>query len=134
MRNLIRKPLPWLVVSECAIVGALAVVAWHMIASPAAPQLSGFQPVAPTAQAREPVTSGTRAAHIKAKAPIKTLLPGLNLDTNFWRLRLAALNRGESSFEQLEWRIVRSAMDSIRHYVKSVIVPAIVRAERVGTG
>jgi len=36
MRNLLRKPLPWMVVSECAIVAALAMVAWHMVASPAA--------------------------------------------------------------------------------------------------
>lgn len=132
MRNLLRKPLPWMVVSECAIVAALAMVAWHMVASPPAPQVSGVQVASPTAQAREPVIPGPETVFGKAKAPVDSLLPGLNLDSSFWRLRLAELNRGENSFEQLEWRIVHAAMDAARHYVKSIVLPALARAERTG--
>jgi hypothetical protein len=134
MRNLLRKPLPWMVVCECAIVVALAMLAWHLVASPPAPQVSGLQAApSPTAQAREPVTPGPRIVAGKARTPDHELLPGLNMDSSFWKQRLAELNRGESSFEQLEWRIVHSAIDAARRYVRSVVVPAIVRAEHPGS-
>jgi hypothetical protein len=131
MRNLLRKPLPWMVVSECAIVAALAMVAWHMVASPPASPASDAQIAVPTTQAREPVTQGPTVVS-EAPPPIQPLLPGLNLDAGFWKLRLADLNRGERSFEQLEWRIVHSAMEAARHYVKSVVLPALALAERSG--
>lgn len=131
MRNLLRKPLPWLVVTECAIVAALALVAWHMVASPPAPPASAAQIAVPTAQAREPVTRGP-AVVPEAAPPVQPALPGLNLDPGFWKLRLAELNRGERSFEQLEWRIVHSAMEAARHYVRSVVLPALAQAERSG--
>jgi hypothetical protein len=57
-------------------------------------------------------------------------LPGLNLDTAFWRQRLIALNRDEAQFEQLQWKIVHSAMDVVRRYLDAVVLPAIVRVER----
>jgi hypothetical protein len=57
-------------------------------------------------------------------------MPGLNIDPGFWKLRLAELNGGERTFEQLEWRIVHSAMDAARRYVKSVVLPALAQAER----
>ena len=132
MRNLLSKPLPWMVVAECAIVAALAMVAWHLVASPPASQISGAQAASPTAHASEPQAAGPKVVAGKVKTPVDPLLPGLNIDASFWRLRLAELNRGESSFEQLEWRIVHAAMDAARHYVKSVVVPAVVRAERAG--
>ena len=37
MRNLLRKPLPWMVLAECAVVAALLLVAWHLIANPPVP-------------------------------------------------------------------------------------------------
>jgi len=120
-----------MVVSECAIVAALAMVAWHMVASSPEPRVSGVQVASPTAQARQPVVPGPEAVLGKAKVAVNPLLPGLNIDSSFWRLRLAELNRGENSFEQLEWRIVHSAMDAARHYVKSVVLPALARAERM---
>ena len=131
MRNLLRKPLPWMVVSECVIVAALALVAWHVVASPPAPQIPGARVAAPTAQARQPVVPAPKTAAGKVKAP-EPLLPGLNMNSSFWKLRLAELNGSESSFEQLEWRIVHSAMEAARRYVRSVVLPAIVRAERGG--
>jgi len=129
MRNLLRKPLPWMVVSECAIVAALAMVAWHMVASPPASSVSDAKIAVPTAQAREPVTHGPTVVR-EAPPPVQPLLPGLNLTPGFWKLRLAELNRGERLFEQLEWRIVHSAMEAARHYVKSVVLPALAQAER----
>ena len=131
MRNLLRKPLPWMVVSECVIVGALAMVAGHMVASPPSPHVSDAQIAVPTAQAREPVTHGPAVVR-EAPLPVQPLMPGLNIDPGFWKLRLGELNRGERSFEQLEWRIVHAAMDAARHYVKSVVLPALAQAERPG--
>lgn len=131
MRNLLRKPLPWMVVSECVIVGALAMVAWHMVASPPSPHALDVQIAAPTSQEREPVTHGPTAIR-EAPPPVQSLMPGLNIDPGFWKLRLAELNRGERTFEQLEWRIVHVAMDAARHYVKSVVLPALAQAERTG--
>ena len=64
------------------------------------------------------------------RKPAPTPVPGLNLDTNFWRLRLAELNHGEASFEALEWKLVHSAMDAAHRYVESVVLPSIARAER----
>jgi hypothetical protein len=120
-----------MVVSECVIVAALAMVAWHMVASPPGPPASGAQIAVPTAQAREPVNHGPIVVR-SAPPPINALLPGLNLDSGFWKVRLAELNRGERSFEQLEWRIVHAAMEAARHYVKSVVLPALAQAERSG--
>ena len=120
-----------MVVAECAIVAALALVAWHMVASPPAPPTSDALVAVPTTQAREPVTHGPTVVR-EAPPPVQPLLPGLNLDQGFWKLRLAELNRGERSFEQLEWRIVHSAMEAARHYVKSVVLPSLAQAERSG--
>lgn len=129
MRNLLRRPLPWMILSECAIVGVLAMVAWHMVASPPVQQIQRAGVAAPTAPAREPVVSAPKTVAGEATAP-KPLLPGLNMDSSFWKRWLAELNRSESSFEQVEWRIVHAAMDAARRYVKAVVLPAIVRAER----
>jgi hypothetical protein len=126
MHNLPRKPLFWMVLAECAIVAALVIVAWHLIAS-----------VPPQALLGSPSVSATPAAggatplpvDITVPAPAKALLPGLNIDANFWRSRLAQLNGGEKAFEQLEWKLVHSVMDAAKRYVESVVIPSIARAE-----
>jgi hypothetical protein len=132
MRNPLRKPLPWMVLSECAIVAALAMVAWQMVASPPVPQISGAPSVSPAVRVGEATGSAPDAVAGQSRAPVHPLLPGLNIDPSFWRLRLADLNRGESAFEQLEWKLVHSAMDAARRYVKSVVLPSLSRAERAG--
>ena len=132
MRNLLRKPLPWIVICECAIVAALAMVAWHMVSSPPASPVAGVQAAAPTTQAGRPASPAFRTPASRAIAPVPPLLPGLNVDSSFWKVRLAELNWGENSFEQLEWKIVHAAMDAARRYVKSVVMPAVARAEGAG--
>ncbi len=132
MPNLLRKPLPWMVLSECAIVAALAMVAWHMVASPPTAQISGVQSASPPARVGEATRPASEAVAGQSKAPVRPLLPGLNIDPSFWRLRLADLNRSESAFEQLEWRIVHSGMDVARRYVTSVVMPSLSRAARAG--
>jgi len=117
-----------MVLAECAIVVALVMVAWHLVAAPPGQEV----PAAPAAPA--PLQAGDAArpisADVTARSPARSLLPGLNLDASFWRLRLAALNSGEAAFEALEWRLVHSAMNAAQRYVESVVLPSLARAER----
>jgi hypothetical protein len=130
MRNLIRQPLTWMVIAECIVVTLLMVLVWNLVASAA--QHTGVAPVqamdvpaqsqsSPPADLPEPVRPAGRVQ-----------LPGLNFDPSFWRARLSQLNREQVGLEQLEWRIVHGAMDAARRYVETVVLPSIVRAERVG--
>lgn len=131
MRKLIRSPLTWMVAAEVAVVGALAVVAWNVVVSAARPAVasSALAPADATADPSAPLPevpiNGPRGF-----GP----LPGLNLDSGFWRERLTQLNRDQVDLEQLEWRVVHSALDAATHYVESVVLPAIQRAEQEGGG
>src|ERR1700682_3620545 len=105
MRNLVRKPLTWMILAECAVVATLVMVAWHLVTTPAVPQVPkppGVAPSVPAGQAVGPVAADPL---VQPKPPGRALLPGLNVDANFWRLRLAELNRDQTAFEQLEWRV-----------------------------
>jgi hypothetical protein len=127
MRNIQRKPLFWMVLAECAIVAALVIVTWHLIAS--VPTQALLRP--PTASPTQAADSTTPLpADITVPPPSKAQLPGLNIDANFWRSRLAQLNGGEKAFEQLEWKLVHSVMDAAKRYVESVVIPSIATAER----
>ena len=130
MRNLIRTPLTWLVLAEFLVVGALIAVAWNVAggaarAAQGAPSLSvplssddGASPLPDIPQTGTPGLRGP--------------LPGLNLDTVFWRLRLQQLNRDQVILEELEWRIVHGAMEALHRYLETVVMPSIQAAERSG--
>jgi len=129
MRNLLRQPLTWMVIAECIVVALLIVVVWNVVAS-AAIQHSGVGPVqsgdASSIASPSPLPDLTSAeGHA---SPVQ--LPGLNLDARFWQVRLNQLNRDQVFFEQLEWRVVRSAMDAAQGYLETVVLPSITRAER----
>ncbi|HET9410729.1 MAG TPA: hypothetical protein VFO75_02485 [Candidatus Dormibacteraeota bacterium] len=129
MRRLFVKPLTWMVLAEVVVLAALVGVAWHMVAgvarSPVAPLMLPSS-TAPPDDTSAPNVSPDLINPPDASTP---LLPGLNVDPAFWRVRLAALNGAEAQLEALEWRIVHSAMDTVRRYVDSVVVPAVERAE-----
>ena len=130
MRNLIRQPLTWMVIAECVVVAFLLVLVWNLVASAAAHGgASQIQAAVPPAQdAISPQPDLPEVSRPAARGQ----LPGLNFDPGFWRGRLAQLNREQVGLEQLEWRIVHGAMDAAQRYVETVVLPAIVRAERVG--
>ena len=132
MRNLLRKPLPWIVICECAIVAALAMVAWHMVASRPASPVSGVLAAGPAAALGRPTGPAHQTTAGKDAAPVDASLPSVNLAPGLWRQSLGDLNLGETSFEQLEWRIVHAGMDAARRYLKSVVMPALARAEDSG--
>ncbi|TMC52726.1 MAG: hypothetical protein E6J20_11115 [Chloroflexi bacterium] len=130
MRNLLRSPLAWLVVAEVVIVGTLGIVIWNVVQNATRPVLAS-----PTLQAPDVV--GDASPSLPAIAAINNSSqrgprPGLNLDSAFWRQRLAQLNSDQVFLEQLEWRIVHNAMDAANRYVETVVLPAVRRAEGAG--
>jgi len=129
MRNLLRKPLTWIVIAECVVLGVLLVVVWNAVAA----SVTRHAISAPLAIAEAPTNTSTRAlpdvAKVTKPAP-RPQLPGLNLDTGFWRNHLSQLNREQVILEQIEWRIVHNSMDVVHRYLETVVLPSIARAER----
>jgi hypothetical protein len=132
MRNLFKNPLTWMILGESAVVAVLILVAWHWIAAAQGlPSTSLTLAVPRPAPAQDPGTQASPAVP-KPTTSVVRQLPGLNVDTGFWRSRLLDLNRDEAAFEVLEWRIVHSAMDTIQRYTESVVIPSVEGAERGG--
>ena len=131
MRNLIRQPLTWMVIAECIVVTLLIVVVWNVVASAAASTQRTAAPL--TVGVATPGASPTAPLPdvVQATKPAKPVqLPGLNLNSGFWRVRLGQLNSDQVVFEQLEWRLVHSAMGAAQAYLETVVLPSITRAER----
>ena len=120
-----------MVAAEVVVVAALAGVAWHEVSAAG----QGSAPLILPATSTPEDTSAPDVPSDALSPPVPStipLLPGLNVDPAFWRVRLAGLNEAEAQFEALEWRIIHSAMDTIRRYVDTVVVPAVERAEKGG--
>lgn len=129
MRNLLRKPLTWIVIGECVVVGVLLVVVWNAVAASVTRHAVGAQvqiAEAPTKTSSSPLPDVVPVT----KPAAQPLLPGLNLDAGFWRNRLSQLNREQVILEQIEWRIVHNSMNVVRRYLETVVLPSINRAER----
>jgi hypothetical protein len=129
MRNLLRKPLTWVVIAECVVLGVLLVVVWNAVAA----SVMRHAISAPLAIAEAPTK--TFSSPLPDVVPVtkhasRPLLPGLNLDTAFWRNHLSQLNREQVILEQIEWRIVHNAMNVMRRYLETVVLPSITQAER----
>ncbi len=133
MRHLIRKPITWMVATEIVIVAALVVASWYFLAGvrPGSdlPALL-LPPSTPQADTAASIPPDALAPPHPSAMP---LLPGLNVDPAFWRKRLEALNGAQAQFVELEWRVVHSAMDSMRRYIETVVLPSIKRAESSGS-
>jgi hypothetical protein len=130
MRRLVRAPLTWMIVAECAVVGALLLVAWHVMAGAAAPGPAA--PLVFPAVEASPAETALPAAFVPAGANTHGPPPGLNVGIAFWRLRLAGLNRDQAEFEATEWRITHAVMEAARDYLETVVLPAVRRAEGGG--
>jgi hypothetical protein len=120
-----------MVIAECVVVTVLIVFVWNVVAAAAAATHTAPPPLlqgaaAPTASSPAPLPDALQAT----KAARSVQLPGLNLSTGFWRVRLGQLNSEQVVFEQLEWRLVHSAMDAMQGYLQTVVLPSITRAER----
>ena len=127
MRKFIRSPLTWMVSAELLVVTLLVVFAWTVVANASRPVV-----VSPSIQM--PGSSADDSSALPdfpgvSPAP-RGPLPGLNMSSSFWRARLAQLNREQVILAQLEWRLVHGAMEAMKRYVETVVLPAVRRAER----
>jgi hypothetical protein len=118
-----------MVIAECIVVAMLIVVVWNVVAAAAA-QHPAAAPVQASDSAPAPSDSPLPDVNLGTGPPVQIQLPGLNVDAAFWRVRLGELNRDQVFFEQLEWRIVRNAMDAAQGYLETVVLPSITRAEQ----
>ena len=126
----IRNPLTLMVVVELVVVSLLIVAAWNVIGAAAKPALASpaLQWPGSSAEPSRPAPPDISGKKSEQRGP----LPGLNLDSSFWQQRLRQLNRDQAYFEQLEWRIVHAAMDTIKRYLETVVLPSIRHAEHAG--
>ncbi len=125
----LRSPLALMIGAEVVVVGALGFTAWDVLASskPSSPP-----PPIVTAPAPPAGPSALPVLPAPATSLSPQLLPGLNVDSGFWRLRLAQLNRDQVWLERLEWQLVSAAEGAVERYLESVVLPSITRAERAG--
>ena len=130
MRNFLRSPLAWLVAADVIVVGTLGIVIWNVVENAGRPVLASPEVQAPdvVGDAGSPLPAVAEIHPSSQRGP----RPGLNLDSAFWRQRLAQLNSDQVLLEQLEWRIVHNAMDAANRYVETVVLPAVRRAEGGG--
>ena len=130
MRRLIRAPLLWMVLAEIAVVGALILLAWHAIAGASGSGAPGplafpFRPAAASPADTALPAVGVPVVDASTRGPA----PGLNVGIDFWRARLASLNRAQAAFEALEWRLTHAVMDAARDYLDTVVLPSVKRSE-----
>lgn len=132
MRKLIRSPLTWMVAAELAVVSALVVLAWHVVASSSGhPSPTSPVAVQPNDSAADPSPELPQLPDLSPRSR-QGPPPGLNVDANFWRDRLGRINADQAYLERLEWAIVHSAEEAVDTYLATVVLPAIQHAERSG--
>jgi hypothetical protein len=133
---LLRRPLVLLFAAELIVVSALVAVGLHLwqgrqppavVASEppsaASSQPANVRPPRPTASAPGPPSppSGT--------SPSKSG-PGFRTDAAFLTRQMRDLNRDQANLEGVEWRLVKGAIEGMRQYLESVVLPAVERAQR----
>ena len=116
-----------MVATELIVVALLVFFAWSVVANASRPAAA-----APSITLPDGSSVGASALpDFPGESPApRGPIPGLNLDSAFWRARLAQLNREQVVLAQLEWRLIHGAMDAMRRYVETVVLPAVRRAER----
>ena len=117
-----------MVVAEVVVVVALLALAWNVIGSAmrqASPAPVASAPGAP-ADDQSPLPDIPGLTGQPKPGPV----PGLNLNSAFWRARLIQLNRDQVVLSDLEWRVVHAGMNAAMSYVEDVVLPAVRRAER----
>jgi len=117
-----------MIVAEAVVVAALLALAWNLLGSAVRPASGGAVAAAPLAPADDP--SPLPDIGVIAGPTSRGPLPGLNLNSAFWRARLGELNREQVQLSELEWRVVHAGMAAAEGYVENVVLPAVRRAER----
>ena len=117
-----------MVLAECAVMVALLVVGWRIVAGATSGTIDSNwllpsldQPAASPPPLLSPILP---------PPPAHGPLPGLNVDPGFWSKRLRDLNRDTSAIEVLEWKIAHAVMTTARGYLETVVLPVVKAAER----
>jgi hypothetical protein len=131
------KPLLIMFVLETLLVVGLGAAAWAVWQSRQEAPRS-----APAPSAAAPGEAGSRPPKLspgqspppsaspppKGSAPGPT--PGFRTDADFLVRQLRDVNRDQAALEDIEWRLVKGAMQGVKSYIEKVVVPAVERAER----
>ena len=129
----LRKPLLFLVVGECLLVVAAGTVAWHVWQA----HQNAAAPVV-----RMPVTRSPGEGRGQARLPPPSVRPtppspapaapsglGLRFDADFLNRQLGDINHDQAALENVEWRLVRAAMQGMKLYLERIVLPLVDRAE-----
>lgn len=131
---LIRKPVVWFFALETLLMIGVVAVAWHVwqsrqetaVASP--DPFTARRPPAGLGPARLPQPSAVpRASPPQPSPPAPT--PGFRLDADFLSRQFAEVSRDQGKLENVEWRLVKAAIEGMRSYLERVVLPRVEHAE-----
>jgi hypothetical protein len=131
LSRMLRRPLPWLLAAEAAVLLALGVAGWQLVASRLAPAPSRSigslaLPAGPNTSARpaSPAATPSPAATVASPRPAAAP-PSLSTNPTFWQRNLSQLNREEAGWAAAEARAAQAVEDFTRAYVQRVVLPAV---------
>ncbi len=132
---LLRRPQTWLIVAETMVVATLVLATCHVwSAHQGAARSTATAPSRPA-----PLPAHDRPLRTPAAAPPQPSASaspgagpttGLRTDPEFLARQMNELNRVESTFENLEWRVTRAVVDAIQSYIERVVLPSIEHTEK----
>jgi hypothetical protein len=122
----------WLALAEAVLVVHLAFLAWHVWQTRFAPVPPVAALPAPPTPAAGPDTLPAPPSAPAARSPEIGPTPGLRTDRDFLTRQMVELNRVEATFEELEWRVSETFVNTIQRYLEGVVLPSIERSERGG--
>jgi hypothetical protein len=135
--RVLNKPLLIMFVLEALLVAGLGAAAWAVWQGrQEAPRSAPPSPAPAPREAglRPPKLSPGQSPPPSASPPPKSAAPGptpgFRTDADFLTRQLGDLNRDQAAFEDIEWRLVKGAMQGVKAYIEKVVVPAVERAQR----
>jgi hypothetical protein len=137
LRRVLRKPFTVLLALETLLVAGLGAVAWEVWHSRQEPPRSASTPSVAlprqTGQRPPPASPGPSTPPTPGPSPgAAGPAPGYRSDAGFLARQLRDVNRDQAALENVEWRLVKAAMQGMKGYIEKVVVPAMERAERGG--
>jgi hypothetical protein len=115
-----RPALAWMAIAEMILVAVLVVVAWNVVPARPRTAVKARAAALPAAAAQDGPTVRDPLLTIGREAG-RALLSGLRLNRALWRQRLDRLKHDAVFFEQLEWRLVQTAVDAWRDLETRVV-------------
>jgi hypothetical protein len=136
LRRVLRKPFTVLLALETLLVAGLGAVAWEVWQSRQEPPRAASKPSVAlprqTGQRPPPASPGPSTPPSPGASPAAGPAPGFRSDADFLGRQLRDVNRDQAALENVEWRLVKAAMQGMKGYIEKVVVPAVERAERGG--